>query len=191
MTTWASTVQRQVCHAASSYLALWLCVARGGTESRTKQTTSFHRHPGVFPQLPICALCRTANLVLQAAAATDGSREEPTQEGEQQDRLAVLIPYRDRPEHLQNLLAVLSPYLRKQGTAHDVFVLEQVVARPVSSLSQPPPDAVHDACAPSFASQTLIAVPPKPTQSDKYLFNKGALLNAGALLLLSGNTKYD
>lgn len=73
-----------------------------------------------------------------AAAGTGAATRVPLH------RLAVLIPYRDREEHLTTLLAALVPYLERQHRDFDIFVLEQ---------------------------------------GDGYLFNRGALLNAGVLLL--------
>ena len=59
----------------------------------------------------------------QHAAAQHGQQQ---QRAPQQHRLAVLIPYRDREQHLANLLGALRPFLDRQGRPHDVFVLEQV-----------------------------------------------------------------
>jgi hypothetical protein len=41
-------------------------------------------------------------------------------------RLAVIIPYRDRMDHLQELLDHLHPFLQKQLLDYTIFVVEQV-----------------------------------------------------------------
>ena len=88
-----------------------------------------------------------------AAGAEAGSSSGTQQEQQQQrrHRLAVLIPYRDRPAHLATLLAALHPHLDRQHREHDVFVVEQ---------------------------------------ADRLLFNRGALLNAAALLLQGSSYDY-
>ena len=41
--------------------------------------------------------------------------------------VAILIPYRDRWEHLQLLLYRLHPMLQKQRISYQIFVIEQVI----------------------------------------------------------------
>ena len=53
---------------------------------------------------------------------------QPTPLLQQGHRLAVLVPYRQREQHLRMLLAGLVPYLHDQGRAFDVFVIEQADA---------------------------------------------------------------
>jgi len=43
-------------------------------------------------------------------------------------RVAVIIPFRDRQQHLRTLLAVLHPMLQRQMLQYTVFVIEQVRA---------------------------------------------------------------
>lgn len=61
----------------------------------------------------------------QGAAATS-SNSSSSSSSEPQHRLAVLIPYRDRLQHLTALLAELRPHLERQRRPHDVFIVEQV-----------------------------------------------------------------
>lgn len=41
-------------------------------------------------------------------------------------RVAVIIPFRDREEHLCSLLSVLHPMLQRQLLHYSIFVIEQV-----------------------------------------------------------------
>ncbi|KAL4420361.1 hypothetical protein ABPG77_006168 [Micractinium sp. CCAP 211/92] len=86
-----------------------------------------------------------------AAVMASALQQQPPHAAQQEHRLAVLIPYRDRQQHLEALLAALRPFLDHQSRAHDVFVVEQ---------------------------------------SDDYLFNRGLLLNAAALLLQGSSYDY-
>lgn len=74
----------------------------------------------------------------------------PTHEGGWH-KLAVLVPYRDRQQHLAKLVPKLQEYLTAQGRAFTIFVIEQ---------------------------------------SPEYLFNRGALLNAGFQLLQGSDYDY-
>ena len=40
-------------------------------------------------------------------------------------RVAIIIPYRDRPQHLQTLLYNLHPILLRQQIDYQIFVVEQ------------------------------------------------------------------
>lgn len=42
------------------------------------------------------------------------------------DRVAIIIPYRDRPQHLPIFLANMHPFLMKQQIEYGIFVIEQV-----------------------------------------------------------------
>lgn len=42
------------------------------------------------------------------------------------DRVAIVIPYRERPDHLPVFLANLHPLLQKQQIDYGMFVIEQV-----------------------------------------------------------------
>lgn len=90
------------------------------------------------------AAARQGSDSVALAAALPQRAPPAAQQAQQGHRLAVLVPYRDRQQHLEALLAALRPFLERQGRAHDVFVVEQ---------------------------------------ADGYLFNRGLLLNAAALLL--------
>jgi hypothetical protein len=59
------------------------------------------------------------------SSSSSSSGGSSSSAGEVQHRLAVLIPYRDRQEHLAALLTELRPYLERQRRTHDVFVVEQ------------------------------------------------------------------
>ena len=51
-------------------------------------------------------------------------------------RVAVIVPYRDRQRHLRALLGVLHPMLQRQMLRYTVFVVEQVrrVAPPILAV---------------------------------------------------------
>ncbi len=42
------------------------------------------------------------------------------------DRVAIIIPYRDRDEHLRIFLAHIHPFLQKQLIDYTIFIVEQV-----------------------------------------------------------------
>lgn len=42
------------------------------------------------------------------------------------DRVAIIIPYRDRPQHLPIFLANMHPFLMKQQIEYGIFLIEQV-----------------------------------------------------------------
>lgn len=42
------------------------------------------------------------------------------------DRVAIVIPYRDRPMHLPVFLANIHPFLQKQQIEYGIFLVEQV-----------------------------------------------------------------
>lgn len=42
------------------------------------------------------------------------------------DRVAIVIPYRDRPAHLPVFLANIHPFLQKQQIEYGIFLIEQV-----------------------------------------------------------------
>lgn len=42
------------------------------------------------------------------------------------DRVAIIIPYRDRPQHLPIFLANIHPFLMKQQIEYGIFLIEQV-----------------------------------------------------------------
>lgn len=42
-------------------------------------------------------------------------------------QVAIIIPYRDRKEHLAKLLAHLHPILHRQSISYKIFVIEQVI----------------------------------------------------------------
>ena len=43
------------------------------------------------------------------------------------DRVAIIIPFRDRQSHLNILLKYLHPLLRRQQIEYRIFVIEQVL----------------------------------------------------------------
>ena len=45
-------------------------------------------------------------------------------------KVAIIIPYKNREEHLKSLLATLHPMLQRQDTAYCIFVSEQVRSNP-------------------------------------------------------------
>lgn len=42
------------------------------------------------------------------------------------DRIAIIVPYRDRPEHLPIFLKNIHPFLMKQQIEYGIFVVEQI-----------------------------------------------------------------
>lgn len=72
-----------------------------------------------------------------AAVMASALQQQPPHAAQQEHRLAVLIPYRDRQQHLEALLAALRPFLDHQSRAHDVFVVEQASCLPCWSASAP------------------------------------------------------
>ena len=46
-------------------------------------------------------------------------------------KVAIIIPYRDREEHLKLFLANLIPFLRTQKRSFTIFVVEQVCTKSV------------------------------------------------------------
>lgn len=83
--------------------------------------------------------------------------EQQQLEQQHHQRLAVLIPYRNREQHLRQLLAVLRPYLSAQRRDFDFFILEQarsnmLLSTACSSSSEgtldPPSLALH-CCQPA------------------------------------------
>ncbi len=91
--------------------------------------------------------------LLPEDAADEGRRQGPgwqTPRRRRRERLAVLVPYRDRPAHLARMLPVTAACLAASGADASILVLEQA-------------PGLH--------------------------FNRGALLNAGALLL--AGSEYD
>ena len=43
------------------------------------------------------------------------------------DRIAIIIPFRDRQSHLNILLKYLHPFLQRQQIEYRIFVVEQVI----------------------------------------------------------------
>lgn len=43
----------------------------------------------------------------------------------------MLIPYRDRPSHLQRMLPITAACLRRSGADFSIFILEQVDWAPI------------------------------------------------------------
>lgn len=72
---------------------------------------------------------RAAQVQALRQAAPGSPARLPPKQAQLKHRLAVLIPFRDRLSQLTALMAALPQYLNKQGTTHDVFVLEQVGCR--------------------------------------------------------------
>jgi Galactosyltransferase. len=53
-----------------------------------------------------------------------GGHYQP-QECEARDRVAIIVPYRDRAQHLRTLLLNLHPFLQHQQLDYGIFVTEQ------------------------------------------------------------------
>lgn len=47
------------------------------------------------------------------------------QECQARDRVAIIVPYRDRAQHLRTLLLNLHPLLQRQQLDYGIFVIEQ------------------------------------------------------------------
>lgn len=47
------------------------------------------------------------------------------QECQARDRVAIIVPYRDRAQHLSTLLLNLHPLLQRQQLDYGIFVVEQ------------------------------------------------------------------
>lgn len=80
------------------------------------------------------AAARQGSDAVALAAALPQRAPPAAQQAQQGHRLAVLVPYRDRQQHLEALLAALRPFLERQGRAHDVFVVEQASRRPACHI---------------------------------------------------------
>uniref|UniRef100_A0A183BN73 Beta-1,4-N-acetylgalactosaminyltransferase n=1 Tax=Globodera pallida TaxID=36090 RepID=A0A183BN73_GLOPA len=55
-----------------------------------------------------------------------------------QQKIAIMIPYRNRPEHLRGLLAKLIPFLQRQQANFRIFVVEQAlpVGKPADKFNK-------------------------------------------------------
>lgn len=93
-------------------------------------------------RLSRCNASRAASFSQMSASRMAQRRDVST--GQRRKRLAVLIPYRDRPQQLATMLPITADCLARSSVDADIFVLEQA-------------PGLH--------------------------FNRGALLNAGAMLL--------
>ncbi len=47
-----------------------------------------------------------------------------------QDKVAIVVPYRDREEHLRSFLQHLHPVLMRQGIEYQIFLVEQAGSEP-------------------------------------------------------------
>ena len=49
---------------------------------------------------------------------------------QQVHKLAVVVPYRDRAEHLKQFLPYMKEYLDKQNMVHNIYIIEQETGKP-------------------------------------------------------------
>ena len=49
---------------------------------------------------------------------------------QQVHKLAVVVPYRDREEHLKQFLPYMKEYLDKQNILHNIYIVEQEAGKP-------------------------------------------------------------
>ena len=51
-------------------------------------------------------------------------------------RVAIIIPFRDRQQHLRSLLGILHPMLQRQKLQYTIFVVEQVRCLSLQSVAE-------------------------------------------------------
>lgn len=84
----------------------------------------------LFPGIPLKP--KLQNTTLQEVAASHnhlavGGSWKPHSIAEPPQKVALIIPYRDRPLHLAILMNNLHDFLQKQNVHYQVFVVEQVL----------------------------------------------------------------